>query len=283
MTRLRRNPIIRTVMYPIVSLERQWNLYKYSKSIDSEYFERQHNKYSGKRCFIIGNGPSLTPEDLDRIKDEYSFASNKIYHIFDKTSWRPSFFLCMDNNVIASEIENIKHIGTCPKYINIMASKYGREEHENIWYICPKGKFHIRQYDVQVDDLSDDISKYVAVVQTVTVIAIQIAIYMGFSEIYLLGVDNSYAKSIDKDGKLHIDRSVKSDYFAGMKPAPGEANAGISVQYIDAVNYAYELARKFAKSHGVKIFNATRGGKLEVFERVDFDTLFAAQEGESSC
>ena len=41
-------------------------------------------KHAGKRCFIIGNGPSLVPEDLDKFKGEYTFAANCSYRIFDK-------------------------------------------------------------------------------------------------------------------------------------------------------------------------------------------------------
>ncbi len=33
--------------------------------------------------------------------------------------------------------------------------------------------------------------------------------------------------------------------------------------------------KKYADKNGVKIFNATRGGMLEVFERVDLDDMFA--------
>lgn len=36
----------------------------------------------------------------------------------------------------------------------------------------------------------------------------------------------------------------------------------------------YQAARRYAETHGIKIYNATRGGELEVFERVDFDSLF---------
>jgi len=49
-------------------------------------------------------------------------------------------------------------------------------------------------------------------------------------------------------------------------------------EYIQTSDYyverAYKTAKKYADRHGVKIYNATRGGNLEVFERVDFDTLF---------
>ena len=36
----------------------------------------------------------------------------------------------------------------------------------------------------------------------------------------------------------------------------------------------YMCAKEYAERHEIKIYNATRGGKLEVFERVDFDSLF---------
>ncbi len=36
----------------------------------------------------------------------------------------------------------------------------------------------------------------------------------------------------------------------------------------------YKSAGNYADIHGIKIYNATRGGKLEVFERVNFDSLF---------
>lgn len=51
-------------------------------------------KFTGKRCFLIGNGPSLRAEDLTRLHEagEITFAFNRIYNIFDQTPWRPSFY-----------------------------------------------------------------------------------------------------------------------------------------------------------------------------------------------
>ena len=74
--------------------------------------EQCKNKYKGKRCFIIGNGPSLTKEDLEKLKGEYTFASNKIYKLFDKTSWRPDFYAIFDENVGKSEgtMENVDRL-----------------------------------------------------------------------------------------------------------------------------------------------------------------------------
>ena len=273
LTVFRNNKIARTVLYPLNVAHRKTQLKKYERSTDSEYIRSLHDLHNGKRCFVIGNGPSLTPQDLDRIQNEFSFATNKIYHIFDKTAWRPTYYVCTDNNVIAEEMGNIKSIGDYPKFINFHAAKYGRDKNSNIWYICTKGKFHVDPYKPQSSELSEDVSKYVAWVHTVTVTAIELAIYMGFKEIYLLGVDHSYANMVDSKGKIHRDSTVKADYFAGMKGTGSETGNRAVFGNIDAMNYSYELARRFAEQKGVKIFNVTRGGKLEVFERVDFDKL----------
>ena len=43
---------------------------------------------------------------------------------------------------------------------------------------------------------------------------------------------------------------------------------------IDEATLSYQAAKQYAQTHGIKIKNATRGGKLNVFQRVDFDSLF---------
>ena len=57
-------------------------------------------KYKGRRCFIIGNGPSLTLEDLETLGSEITFATNRIYHIYEQTAWRPSFYCIQDFTLI---------------------------------------------------------------------------------------------------------------------------------------------------------------------------------------
>ena len=99
----------------------------------------------------------------------------------------------------------------------------------------------------------------------VTYDAIQIAVYLGFKEIYLLGVDFSFCKDY-KDKSNHF---VENYYNKNSKTTVVTENEQLK---------AYQKAKQYAETHGIKIYNATRGGKLEVFERVDFDSLF--EKGE---
>lgn len=69
------------------------------------------NLHKGERCFIVANGPSLTINDLNMIKNEYCFGCNGIYKIFENTDWRPTYWCVSDGHIID---DTLKHIG---KYI----------------------------------------------------------------------------------------------------------------------------------------------------------------------
>lgn len=112
-----------------------------------------------------------------------------------------------------------------------------------------------------------DLKNGVYDIATVTYSMLQIAVSMGIRDIYIIGCDNSYGKEVKKDGTV-VDNGTVS-YFAGSDPK--ETKHAAATWEMDI---AYEYAKKFAKEHDIHIYNATRGGHLEAFERVDFDSLF---------
>jgi hypothetical protein len=95
---------------------------------------------------------------------------------------------------------------------------------------------------------------------------LQMAVYMGFKEIYLLGVDCNYASIIDENGKIQTNNLIKDHFFDDNKETEIFANVNNQV-------LSYKAAEKYCRENGIKIYNATRGGKLEVFERIDFNKI----------
>lgn len=89
---------------------------------------------------------------------------------------------------------------------------------------------------------------------------------MGFSEIYLIGMDNSYSVAVMSDGT--VERKDMNDHF------DKSYKASMYPMSIEIINAAYSKALQYCKSHGIKVYNATRGGELEVFDRVNFMSLF---------
>lgn len=222
------------------------------------FMKQYKNKYIGKKCFIIGNGPSLKISDLERLNNEITFACNRIYVLFDKTNWRPTFYLCQDPTLVRSCRDEIKRI-----------------DKSIIKFIKPTGQ---RKYDIDgaiyfdndyeysfkriTPPFSDNIENTVYDGLSITYTALQIAAYMGFSRIYLLGVDCNYSKDnkfIDKNS--YPDARMYDPKKVGMPP---------DMEYTFR---AYEVANEYANNHCFKIYNATRGGMLEVFQRIELDEV----------
>lgn len=225
------------------------------------------NKHEGKRCFIIGNGPSLTPGDLDLIRNEYSFAANRIFYMFDKTAWRPTYFCAQDKDVIMDSAKNFDvFLNACENLFIINDSKRFipkniRDSIKTIFFCAKYVSAHKERL------FSSDISNYISGGGTVTYAAIQIAVYMGFKEIYLLGVDHSYASASFNNGTISMD-DIRKSYFEGMP-----AGIKLTKPNPDNATISYLRAKEYCLDKGIKIMNATRGGKLEVFSRVALEDI----------
>lgn len=228
--------------------------------LEKRFAELKGSK-AGKRCFIIGNGPSLTASDLDKLVQEDCFASNYIYKIFDQTAWRPKYYILKDRHLnVPTEAVDSLDVET------IFIGDYYWRFHNTF---KRKDLICIHEHAVEEDGIkvSEDISRYLCTGFTVSFAHMQIAAYMGYKEIYLLGFDHSYASELQKDGSIKKKASLETHFYKG-----GTANE--TTAYIQGITRAYEVFRDYAREHGITVKNVTRGGKLEIFERADFDSLF---------
>lgn len=236
-----------------------------------EEFRKLKGKYAGKRCFIVGNGPSLTVEDLEKLKGEITFGSNRIFTIYGKTDWRPTFYANQDQVVLENMLGELNDTVSQSELSFMSAHNYNvcGEQLKDLKNVLWMAKRFLPPHNNRYG-FSSDASKEVIEGLTITYTCMQIAAYMGFSEIYLLGIDHNYPIEIDDDGNIiKNDDSVKA-YFGDAMVSMSDINLPKVVE----MTRAYISAEKYSKENGFRIYNATRGGKLEAFERVDFDTLF---------
>lgn len=275
MNKIREIPQIRALFSPYINAKRKRAHERYLQSCDSWYLKTLKGIYAGKRCFIIGNGPSLRAEDLDKLKGEYSFAANRIFEILDQTKWRPSFYLIVDIECLHDVYPVLSKYDLGHMFIRV-DEKDKQDEKKNLDYPIEKmtrifldtdGCFKVYQniWNHWSSYISEDVSNHFSNGCTVTFESIQLAIYMGFTEIYLLGVDFNYSVRRDAEGKLYKDDHIQ-DYFNGKK-------YDATIFNYNSMLHAYQIAREYCDNHDIVIKNATRGGKLEVFERVDFDEI----------
>ncbi len=262
---IKQNYFARLLVKPYYDLRRYKIKKRYESSGEANRVKIFKDKYLGERCFIVGNGPSLTTDDLDRLKDEKTFGSNYIDQLFSKVKWRPTFYLCMDRLVINDKNTQLNEIQSEYKFLDICAKKYIKNT-EKVFYLLTHEVFKADTKKLEKPFFSDQVDRVVCGGKTVTYVAIQLAAYMGFKEIYLIGVDNSFKKFVNAEGKVVVDDNKQNH-------AKGIDNHNIGIAYVDAMQESFEEARIFCRTRDIKIYNATRGGALEVFERVNFDSV----------
>lgn len=235
---------------------------------------RLKNAYNGKRCFIVLTGPSMTLDDLALIQNEVTISVNSIINVFDKTSFRPTFYMIQDKSVFlklknklkSMPLENIyigignlgKKAGSC---ITIDEIEVSEETKRWSCYHLDSAKswYHVNfEKKKLIPDFSEDSNFCIYDGSTVAYSALQLAMYMGFREIYVLGADCDYSGSV-----RHIGEYDKEPVYSKAE------------EIQSALFKSYEVAFKHAKKKGIKLYNATRGGKLEVLPRVNLEDVIS--------
>lgn len=229
--------------------------------------------HAGERCFIIGNGPSLKMHDLTKLADEKKFATNMFllhpdlekihldyYCVSDPVQWEPRGRfpqLC---------IEAFKTLPYCTFFFNKSYLPY------HLWFRDLRDR---KVYFVNLDerhyvwdgDFSVDIPHHTCWGQVVIIdLCLPIAFYLGFKEVFLLGCDCDFGHSKTGD-------ELKSHYFYDASKDDRPLSLPINGWFNDLIS-SYEVVKRVFEANGRKIYNAGYGGKLEVFERVNYDDLF---------
>ncbi|SMY09223.1 6-hydroxymethylpterin diphosphokinase MptE-like protein [Flavimaricola marinus] len=229
-----------------------------------------------KRCFLIGNGPSLNETDLTLLKDEVTFAVNGFFLKAKELDWKPTFY-CVEDHLVAED--RAEWINAFSGPIKFFPAYLG--------YMFPPGPdtiFYNHQPRVSYPH-SFDFSRAADVITytgcTVTFSMMQLATWLGFEEIYLIGVDASYDIPADVEQGSDYDTGVldmKSDDPNHFDPDYFGKGFRWHDPQVNQMVEAYKVARATLEGTGQTIYNATVGGQLEVFERRDYASLFGAHQ-----
>jgi hypothetical protein len=233
---------------------------------DLKFFKGLKNKHLDKPAFVIGNGPSLKIEDLNRLVGQLTIASNKIYLAFGRTKWTPTYFTVIDNllwpkikNLIPSEISEV----LIPEYLDYKeCTKPTRLFKHN------KGCLDLigAQSAIENYDMDGFFAGY-----TVTIENIQLAMLLGANPIYLLGLDHNYKEETNvKEGVPIVNKSDSNHFIEGYRSV-GEV---VNPAPLKQMSESYEILNEVAVKKGFKIINISRESKLTAFERGDIEKVF---------
>lgn len=214
--------------------------------------------HKGERCVIIGNGPSLRKMDLSFLDSEITFGLNRIYLLNQISQASLDYYVCVNLLVLEQFSKDIQNI-QCPKFLSFRGYKYFSSQKDLLFLDS------LRRWT-----FSTDITRGIFEGYTVTYVAMQIAYYMGFTEVVLIGVDHSFESKGEPNKEIVMDRPdynhFSTDYF----------HKGVRWQLPDLENSetAYRMAKVAFERNGRRILDATLGGCLNVFPKVDYKQYF---------
>jgi hypothetical protein len=226
--------------------------------------------HHGQRCFIIGNGPSLNQTDLTRLRQEVTFGTNRIYLAFPKLGFSTSYYVSINDLVIEQCLPDILALPA----LKFLSWRSRRFFHRLIIRgNDPAGTVQLPVFlhtTYTGQKFSRDARGRLWEGATVTYVALQLAFHMGFQQVILVGVDHNYTTSgrpnttvvSTGDDPNHFNASYFGKGFRWQLPD------------LIASERSYRLARRAYESVGRQVLDATVGGKLTVFPKINYETLF---------
>jgi hypothetical protein len=218
------------------------------------------NIHKGQRAFIIGNGPSLTQTDLHKLKGEFTFGLNRIYLMFPELGFETTYFVSVNDLVIQQCTKDISALHM-PKFLSWRSHRF-----------FPTGSlpatFLYTTYDNPA--FARDVRHRVWESATVTYVALQLAFHMGFEQVILVGVDHNS----NVPGKANATIVSQGDDPNHFNPAYFGKGFRWQLPDFETSEIGYRLARQAYEANGRQVLDATIGGKLTIFPKADYLSLF---------
>lgn len=191
-------------------------------------------------CTIIGNGTSLKRVSKTFLDKYPTFGSNRIY-----LHYIPTFYVCVNQLVLEQNIEEIRVL-ECAKYLRVGFAQDGDfalNKNASVPFSLQPLKFINEGYNV-------------------TYVCLQLARFMDFKTVLLVGVDHRYkfdgkpneVGEMQEDDPNHFD----PEYFKGQKWQMPDLKR--SEEY-------FKIAESVFKKEGRRIINLTPRTALDVFEK----------------
>lgn len=217
--------------------------------------------HKGQRAFIIGNGPSLKQTDLGKLRNEITFGLNRIYLMFPQLGFGTTYFVTVNDLVIEQTAADISSL-PMPKFLSWRSHRFFPK-------IEPApATFLYTTYDNPT--FARDARYRLWESATVTYVTLQLAFHMGFDQVILVGVDHSGSVP-GKPNTTIVSQGDDPNHFN-----PNYFGKGFRWQLPDfeTSEIGYRLARQAYESAGRQVLDATLGGKLTIFPKVDYADMF---------
>lgn len=249
-------------------------------SAEKKILVRNHifkDKHKGRRCFVLGNGPSLNKQDLSLLSNEITITASAFYKNPIIKKWQPNYYCFADPKFFdgSEEINRFFHdlrsrIHSSKFLVPVYAHKIIAEQNllplKQTYYSAFRGSLGGNlKYNINLD-------KPIPGVINVVQLGIMWAIYMGCSPIYLLGLDHDWLAHRGMDKHFYAEKTIENSLEAHGDL--GKMHYQKILEAVLSLWNGYNNLSIYASQKGIKIINLTNGGFLDVFERMNYESIF---------
>jgi hypothetical protein len=237
------------------------------------------DKHKQQRCFVIANGPSVKTQNLEPLGNDVTLVMSGFWHHDVVSLWQPTYY-CFSDPAYFDGSEPVKEffrnlrgrITSSTFFAPLPARKIVEDQQllplEQTYWIQFWGELHDRLAERRKIDLTVDIPSTMSVSQ----LCIMAAIYMGCSPIYLLGLDHDWLAHRGEAGHFYRGHGGLEKHQE-FKPQLSDWSYKFLMECQLKLWTGYENLAEIAATRGIQILNATNGGFLDVFERVNYDDV----------
>ena len=260
----------------------RWVKHSYSPEVLAALVKNRNlrNIYAGRRCFVIGNGPSLSRQDLRVLSNEVTIVCNFFYKRKEPNNWQPTIYCAADpasSNLRPEHYENVFRLIEASAYvfdIDVLRKLY--KLHSEV----PSLEKVLKSlYGIVFDDplfmlsgpVEVDMTRPIPGVGHTPMLSLMVALYVGCNPIILIGVDHDYEyRYFRGDYKVSHFYAENDDEIEIM---PVTSHLVMAEEVLKTYS-SYDMIRKIARRMGVEIYDATEGGHLDTFPKVEYASLF---------
>ncbi len=243
-----------------------WLMSAQGKRHAEEVLAELKGRFDGCRCVVLGNGPSLKQMDLALMESEFTFGLNRIYLLFEQIGFETTFLVSVNRFVIGQFGSEM----AAASGLKVFSWKHGRAwQGQRDILLLPAKPFATMNGEMTRGYFNGG--------GTVTNVALELAFYLGFSEVLLVGVDHSYSEDGPAGKPVEADRP-DADHFSNQYFGPGVT---WQLPNFEAMEEGYRMARDLFVEDNRVIYDGTVGGQLHVFEKVNYKRYLESSEAWS--
>lgn len=235
--------------------------------------EKFNGMYAGRRCFVIANGPSLAKLDLSFLKNDITIVMNLFFRHPILNVWQPTFYCAAEpptggwKNVHMIPImkEGIAKLSPQAFFIPLITKKISEQ-----YFVHPPEKtYYLRMEGAATKDSELDLTKTVPGAPDTSIMAVMLAIALGCSPIYLLGLDYDWLahRSIHRHFYGENEDTIETREDLGAKSYLKQMESVISCYN------AHSKLKDIASHRGQRIYNATEGSFMDEYPLINYSDI----------